>query len=269
MPVRLAHRRTTFTACLISLALMPAVAFALRPAPQARQLVTMTLVDRDAGAPLPQYARTGTHWVAGEPGMPYAIRLRNKTSARVLVVLSVDGVNAVSGETASPAQAGYVLAPWQTTDIAGWRKSHADIARFEFAALADSYAARTGRPDHVGAIGIAVFQERSLPAPPISPPEIARAPTSRASSRQGRETASSAADASVTQQRMGTGHGPREWAPAASTTFVRASGRPAQVHTLRYDSFEALVARGIAPRRQYWISGREPQAFPGQFVPDP
>lgn len=262
-------RTTVLAACLISLSLMPAAALALRVAPQERQLVTMTLVDRNAGATLPQYIDAGTQWVAGAPGAPYAIRLRNTTGARVLVVLSVDGVNVVSGETASPAQAGYVLAPWQTADIAGWRKSHADIARFEFAALADSYAARTGRPDHVGAIGIAVFEERSLPAGSMPSPGIARVPAPRASGQSAREAAASAADASVAQQRMGTGHGPREWAPTTSTTFVRASGRPAQVSTLRYDSLEALVARGIVPRRQYWFSGREPQAFPGRFVPDP
>src|SRR3546814_3906476 len=60
-------------------------------------------------------------------------------------LLSVDGVNAVTGEDADPSQAGYVLAPWQSTEIDGWRKSLDEVARFRFTDLPDSYAARTGR----------------------------------------------------------------------------------------------------------------------------
>ena len=36
---------------------------------------------------------------------------------------SVDGVNVVSGETASPSQSGYVLDPYESVEISGWRKS--------------------------------------------------------------------------------------------------------------------------------------------------
>ncbi|MCI1710798.1 MAG: hypothetical protein LKM39_11215 [Chiayiivirga sp.] len=107
------------------------------------------------------YVHDGQTWIAGTPGHRYAVRLRNNSGERVLAVLSVDGVNAVSGETASAQQAGYVLGPWQETEVAGWRKSLNDIAQFEFTALGDSYAARTGRPHNVGVIGVAVFRERA------------------------------------------------------------------------------------------------------------
>ena len=50
-------------------------------------------------------------------------------------------------------------------DIAGWRKNLARTAAFYFTELPDSYAARTGRPDHVGVIGVAVFRERVAPVP--------------------------------------------------------------------------------------------------------
>ena len=43
----------------------------------------------------------GASYVAGRPGDRYAVRLTNRSPGRVLVVLSVDGVNAVSGETAA------------------------------------------------------------------------------------------------------------------------------------------------------------------------
>jgi len=84
----------------------------------------------------------------------------NRTGSRVLVVLSVDGINAITGETAGIAQSGYVLAPYASAEITGWRKSAAEAAAFYFTSIADSYAARTDRPDNVGVIGAAVFRER-------------------------------------------------------------------------------------------------------------
>ena len=94
------------------------------------------------------------------PGHEYAVRIRNCTGGRVLVVTSVDGVNVISGDTAVAAQSGYVLDPWASVEIAGWRKSLDRTAAFYFTDLGDSYAARTGRPQNVGVIGVAVFQER-------------------------------------------------------------------------------------------------------------
>ena len=130
----------------------PAAALSRAPSPA----VTLEIVDRDDGQDLAQYRHRGQAWVAGEPGHRYAVRLRNQGPQRVLVVLSVDGVNAISGQTADTGQAGYVLGPWQALEVDGWRKSMDAVARFVFVDPARSYAAQTGRPDNVGVIGIAV-----------------------------------------------------------------------------------------------------------------
>lgn len=152
-----------------------AIAAATACAPlSAGPLVRVDVVDRDAAQTLPRYRHRGEDWIAGEPGAPYAVRLTNNTAERVLVVLSVDGVNAVTGQTADPSQAGYVLAPWQTTEVTGWRKSLEGVARFVFTDLPDSYAARTGRPDNVGVIGIAAFRERRAVRRPPHPPGTGR-----------------------------------------------------------------------------------------------
>ncbi|HEX4854954.1 MAG TPA: hypothetical protein VFV21_12405, partial [Arenimonas sp.] len=68
--------------------------------------VELSLVDRDAGHELPQYPARGQVWVPGTPGHRYAVRLTNRSPRRVLVVLSVDGVNAISGQTADTGQGG-------------------------------------------------------------------------------------------------------------------------------------------------------------------
>lgn len=124
------------------------------------RLADITIVDRDSGARLPVYAHRGEYWVAGRPGARYAVSVRNRQAGRVLAVASVDGVNVLSGETASWEQTGYVFSARQNYQITGWRKSDQEVAAFEFADARDSYAGRTGRPGQVGVIGVALFREQ-------------------------------------------------------------------------------------------------------------
>ena len=271
--------RTSLSCCAALLAVV-----ACLPAP-ARALVEIAVVDRDDGRVLPQYRHRGERWLAGVPGHRYAIRLTNASDERVLVVLSVDGVNAVTGEDADPSQGGYVLAPWQSSEIDGWRKSLDEVAQFHFTSLADSYAARTGRPGNVGVIGIATFREQRPEEVQVAPEFRSRDP--RAADRRTRPQARADAYARAAStdeaiappapstarampQQVGTGHGEREWAPASRTGFLRASARPAQVLELRYDAPGRLAALGILPRD--WprrSTAQVPRAFPGGFVPDP
>src|SRR5712671_4810275 len=86
--------------------------------------------DRTENRYLPTYEFQGRTYVVGKPGNEYALTLRNQSGERVLAVSSVDGVNIVSGETASPSQTGYVLSPGQSAEIKGWRKSLSHTAAF-------------------------------------------------------------------------------------------------------------------------------------------
>jgi hypothetical protein len=250
-------------------------------------IVDVQIVDRSRGAVLSTWRHRGTSYVAGHPGDRYAVRLTNRTGARVLVVLSVDGVNAVSGDTAATGQTGYVLAAHQSAEITGWRKSHTEAAAFYFTALPDSYAARTQRPDNVGVIGTAVFRER-VPEPVThwreqAPPLARDRAANGASPEDKRASASAEADVPrsaaapapssrlereslAKSDRLGTGHGEREYSPTSQTAFERASTQPAEIVQVRYDSHANLVASGVIPRTP--PLPRTPQAFPS-FVPDP
>jgi hypothetical protein len=57
---------------------------------QAGRLVDMEIVNRNSGETLASYPHRGQHFVAGNPGDRYAVRLSNRSDQRVLVVLSVD-----------------------------------------------------------------------------------------------------------------------------------------------------------------------------------
>lgn len=248
----------------------------------AQDLVGFNIIDRDTGQVLPEYGQRGQDWVAGVPGHRYSVRLTNTTGQRVLVVLSVDGINAVSGQTASASQNGYVLDAWETAEIAGWRKSLDDVAQFVFTDLPDSYAARTGRPDDVGVIGIAVFNERRVR--PLYSPSLPPMASSRngmrdqSANKAGAPASAGSADRAMAQgsmaeaesQQLGTGHGQREWAPVGQTEFVRASRNPQQVSQVRYDDAAHLVAIGVMSRAYPpYVQSSGPRAFPNGFVADP
>lgn len=142
-------------ACFLALGSQPANAFG--------SLAQVDIVDRSDGRVLPVYTQHGVHWIEGTPGHEYAVRVRNRSGGRVLAVMSVDGINVISGDTASPSQSGYVLDAYGSTEIGGWRKSYAHTAAFYFTELPDAYAARTGRPDNIGVIGVALFREKAQP----------------------------------------------------------------------------------------------------------
>ena len=129
-------------------------------------MLDVSITDRSTGENLEVYRHQGRLYVAGTPGNRYAVSLRNKSGGRVLTVISVDGINALNGQTAATSQSGYVLTASQSAEIAGWRKSMEDVAAFYFTSITDSYAGRTDRPQNVGVIGVAVYREAEpLPAP--------------------------------------------------------------------------------------------------------
>ena len=257
------------------------------PAAAIGSMVDVNVIDRVTGETLPMYWHDGRWWVPGKPGNRYAVTLTNRSGGRTLTVISVDGVNAISGETAAHDQTGYVLNHGQYAQITGWRKNLARVAAFEFTSLPNSYAARTGRPDNVGVIGIAVFREkvRYVPPPePVSPP-LSRS-KSEGAQDSAREGAAAQAPSSPSpsneayadaraerrdQQRLGTGHGRSEYAPTQHVAFERAQSTPDELIKIHYDSRENLIAMGAIPQPRVVRPHRAPEPFPGPvgFVPDP
>jgi hypothetical protein len=257
--------------------------------PPAAPLAHLDVYDRVTGSVLDVHEHEGRRYIVGVPGHEYALRIRNLTGRRILAVTSVDGVNVVTGDTASPGQSGYVIEPWDRVEIAGWRKSLSRTAAFYFTEHANSYAARTGRPLDVGVIGVAVFAEKAVriaqrideplrarreaaaadaqaPAPATAPvPEAADSP------------AESRRDESVAREqykpqpaaKLGTGHGRNEVSHARQVAFERATSAPAQMIAVQYDRYENLVAMGVLPSTLP-LAHRTPRPFPGmRFAPDP
>lgn len=232
--------------------------------------VDIEILDHETGRVMPVYWHNGERHIAGEPGREYEIRLSNRAGGRVLAVTSVDGVNVITGRTAAALGSGYVLDPWGLVEIDGWRKSMEQVAAFYFTALPDSYAARTGRPENVGVIGVALFREaerRAFLDRDAARRNEAPAPATAGAAAESKSSGKLGGLAD-TDERLGTGHGRQLDSGATYTAFERASDVPDQVIRIYYDSRRNLIARGIItqPRRVAW---RAPDPFPAAFVPDP
>jgi hypothetical protein len=258
--------RQSFVAIAI-VAALAACATSAADANAVGSLADVQVIDRTSGATLPIYLHHGRRYVAGTPGSRYAIAVRNRIAGRLLAVMSVDGVNVVTGQTAAWDQSGYVFDPWQRWEIRGWRKSQERVAAFEFTALQNSYAARTGRPQNVGVIGVALFRE-ARPAPP--PVELQRRESgARGAAESGVAAAPSTADGAEQrrdQSKLGTGHGRSEDSRVSFTDFERARPTPDEEITIHYDSRANLIALGVIPPPR----SVPPNPFPGiGFVPDP
>jgi hypothetical protein len=125
----------------------------------ARGAITIRVVD-DSGATLPTFSAGGRSYVLGNDGARYSIRIENQTGARFEAVATVDGLDVIDGQPGSFEKRGYLVAPWSTVEIDGFRRSEAQVAAFRFGKVRDSYAAKRGSDRNVGVIGVAVFQER-------------------------------------------------------------------------------------------------------------
>lgn len=125
---------------------------------------TISVVDDD-GDPLPALFASGRNYVFGERGDRYAIRIQNHTPGRFEVVATVDGLDVIDGRDGSTSKRGYIVAPWGTLDIEGFRDDWDTVRAFRFGAVDESYAVARGKGQNVGVIGVALFAERGFRFP--------------------------------------------------------------------------------------------------------
>lgn len=129
--------------------------------------VTVRLLGQD-GRPLPALEVASREYVVGEPGDAYMIEVENHTNIRIEAVATVDGLDVVDGEDGSFAKRGYVIGPFDSVRIDGFRRSTDTVAAFRFGSVRNSYAGRKGKARNVGVIGVALFHELGSDSPWLS-----------------------------------------------------------------------------------------------------
>jgi hypothetical protein len=205
---------------------------------------------------------SGRYYIEAREGAPYVVRLHNRTGERLGVVLTVDGLNAISGARDRGHGRMYVLGPGQEARIRGWRTSLQEVRRFVFVDEESSYAARSGKANsRMGWIQVSVYRERRHwprvweqddarrsgeaaedRARGESPPSAPSAGTDESEARaQGRDEAGARK-----RSYPGTGWGARTHDRVVVVEFEPETS-PAQRTTLRYEYRSALVALGVLP----------------------
>jgi hypothetical protein len=222
--------------------------------PVGARVARVEIVD-DEGRALPTFAQAGRRFVLGDVGERYRIRIVNPTASRVEAIVSVDGLDVIDGRPAGVGKRGYLVPAFGDVTVDGWRTSMDTVAAFRFSSVRSSYAARTGRDQNVGVIGVAFFRERApvvvrraLPAAPrkasegAPPAAPAPAPSLPGAGAGAAAPRSAPADA---RPGLGTEYGEQHDSHVSEVSFERASNRPDSVFELRYDDSEGLIARGI------------------------
>lgn len=219
------------------------------------------------------------HYVEAFAGRNYAIVLRNNTANRIGVLLTVDGLNVVNGEITrqSPNEPMYVLDPWESATIQGWRTSLNEVRRFVFVDEQRSYAARTDQANaDMGWIRVLAFREqrpvaiqrykdgRGQDRDEVGALPWFDAPRDRAQSEAAPETRGQAAPAPTAQRAdglsksmasqdaggafPGTGWGDRRNDRVEYVNFTPERGAT-DLLVFRYEYASGLVALGIYPDR--------------------
>lgn len=203
-------------------------------------------------------------YIAGKNGCPYTIRLENLTPQRIMVVLTVDGKNVIDGRPGSFDGQGYVLSPYQTTDIKGWRETDHKVAQFKFCDPGDSYAAQTGAPENIGVIGMAAFTEYVLrPSPTYIVPKLWSGDGLEGGLEGSTMTCSVGQPRLRSVQSIGTGYGKSVTSRVSHTNFQRASSTPDQTMVIRYNTAARLREMGVK------FDVGVPNPFPGKYTQAP
>lgn len=203
----------------------------------------------------------GALFVAGLPGLPYTLRVRNLTSGRIEVINTVDGRHTLKDEPGdSERNRGLIFAAHSTGAFTGWRLNNDETRQFVFGAPDRSVAAMaTGSASNTGVIGFAAYRERELPATAFASygnsPILRGGGASFAAAASFDSNMASKPAGDAAPRGLGTGMGERQSDHVGTTTFTRAAGSP-DILVIGYDTEDALRAMGV-------MGPPEPSAFPG------
>lgn len=217
--------------------------------------------------PYKNYKTGGTHlikkYLEARREENYSIVIRNNTAERVGVVVAVDGRNIITGRKSflKNNEMMYIVYPYGSTKLEGWRTNQDAVHRFYFTDVSDSYAVRTfGDTSAMGVIAVAVFREKEQPRILYEKElkkEKAPAPSSGApSSGASREYKSDSA---------GTGFGDETYSPVVKVEF-EPENIPSKKILVKYEWRDVLCKKRIL---KCWREGKNRLWDEGEYAPYP
>lgn len=239
--------------------------------------------------------RFGDIFIEGRKGHEYSLKFENSTNRRVKGVFAVDGLNVITGD--NTWERGYIIEPYGSLIIDGWRKNDQSVNAFYFAEKKSSYSARAGKGSaNVGVIGAKVFFEKLQPiysfnyhyqypkyrvyganeqwkTSSIEPTdaimsdwiETSSSMVGSSSMVNSQNSINSALRSAQPVQKLGTGYG-EEKSFKTETVYFNAESSPAAEFVLFYDDRKNLERMGIKLDMPEF---HRPNPFPTDGVPPP
>jgi hypothetical protein len=194
-------------------------------------------------------------------GERYSIRVENRSSRRIGVVVAVDGRNIVNGEKSNLRrnERMYIIDPYGAQTYEGWRTGMDRTNRFYFTNQSDSYAEKVfSDGSAMGTIALAVYREKIPVRVPHHDRESLKmkGPGGTASS-PALERRSSNLYGDMKSEQAGTGFGETTHSPVRIVEF-QAETVMAEKIVLKYEWQKELCKKGIIPcepKNRLWPDG--------------
>lgn len=217
--------------------------------------------------PIPIYNdKEGQLWVEARENTNFSIKVENNSYKRVLAVVSVDGLNIINAKHEDPMHSpGYVIDQYNKISIPGWNISDKEVREFVFTGKEDSYASKIGADQsNVGIIGVAIISQQepqyhwyvgdgysNTSRPHFPEPTrwhetyftVTSNNTGTVRKNATLTNFSASVDSADIKREMAVGSGAKQ--DFATTEFVFNRNKVETILTVRYDSKENLIKKGI------------------------
>jgi hypothetical protein len=108
-----------------------------------------------------EYTHKGMSFIEARHGTNYTVKIKNDNPYRVMAVLSVDGLDVVTGKPAEETNTGYIIDAYSSLDVKGYRISDDNSASFIFTSKGKSYVQQAkSNATNAGVIGLRTFKEK-------------------------------------------------------------------------------------------------------------
>jgi len=108
-----------------------------------------------------EYTHKGMSFIEARHGTNYTVKIKNDNPYRVMAVLSVDGLDVVTGKPAEETNTGYIIDAYNSLDIKGYRISDDNSASFIFTSKGKSYVQQAkSNATNAGVIGLRTYKEK-------------------------------------------------------------------------------------------------------------
>lgn len=240
------------------------------------------------GRAVTEVNHNGSTYIEGRNGSDYELHFSNRFSTRIMVVPSVDGLNVIDGNLCGTESPGYLVEPFGSIVIPGWKVDGNTAAKFQFRPTGgphrySTYTEAMGQSqENQGVIGFLVFKEKSVstnfytswtsnnyPDPFFVPSGPTYGAPDGYSSAGGSSVRSASVNStcdsynvSYSASEVGTGFGDATNFNTHTVEFEKESAFPNATLVMYYDNLKGLTKRGVPVDRFKRTFTEEPNPFP-------